>query len=71
MAIIEVVLPGGDIAIVSSNQSPDELKKTILSRQQIAANYCISKGWPTDPSQLTFDQIIEIRKTKDWISAGR
>ena len=71
MSEVKVVLPGGSIVIASSQKSADELSKAIVTRQQIVANYCKSKGWPTDPTQLSFEQILEIRDTKEWIDAGK
>lgn len=72
MTQIKVVMPGGGIAHVSSDTHDEEgLKNVIKNRQQVAYDYCMSKGWPTDPTQLSFEQIIEIRETKQWIEAGK
>lgn len=72
MAQIKVVLPSGNIANVSNNNHDAEgISKIINNRLNIAVKYCQSKGWSTDPTKLSFAQILEIRKQKEWIEAGK
>ena len=40
-------------------------------REKIAFDYCIQKGWPTDPAELSFEQIFEIRALEAWKNARR
>lgn len=37
-------------------------------RLKIAFDYCLKKGWPTDPVELSFEQILEIRALDEWIN---
>jgi hypothetical protein len=72
MAQIKVVLPNSGIVSVSSNNlNEQQLANSVNNRQRIAYDYCQSKGWPTDPTELSFDQILEIRKQQNWIDAGK
>jgi len=43
-----------------------ETRKIIESRHKTSTDYCISKGWSTDFSELDFDQIMEIRSLNSW-----
>lgn len=71
MSQVKVILPGGEMVAVTSNQhDADALSKVIVSRQKIAEDYCSKMGWPADPTQLSFYQIFEIRKQQNWIDAG-
>ncbi len=72
MSEIKVVLPySGMVTVTHSTKDADSLMKAVVSRQQIAADYCIKKGWPTNPAELSFEQIFEIRKLPEWIEAGK
>jgi len=44
----------------------EKLNELVLRRGRIAFNYCVSKGWPTDPAELTIEQIMEIRSQENW-----
>lgn len=48
-----------------------QIQAIIRERQAIATNYCQKMGWPTDPAQLSFNQIIEIRDQQDWKDAPK
>lgn len=50
----------------------DEKIKTIVERRyKIAIDYCIAKGWPTEPGELSFEQIDEIRQLDSWINVTK
>ena len=46
------------------NQSQTE--EIIKRRHEIAIAYCNEKGWSTNPQELSFDQILEIRSQEKW-----
>lgn len=58
------------IIIAENDAAAASINKTISTRQEISLKYCKEKGWPTDPEQLSFDQILEIRALPEWIKAG-
>lgn len=71
MAIIKVVLPTGSmVAVGSSEHDAESLRRVIDLRQQIATDYCIKNGWPTDFEKLSFEQIMGIRALPEWVKAG-
>jgi hypothetical protein len=43
-----------------------QTEEIIKRRQKIAANYCQEKGWSTNPTDLSFEQILEIRAQQEW-----
>ncbi|MES2395641.1 MAG: hypothetical protein V4549_06545 [Bacteroidota bacterium] len=51
-------------------EDQDKLNKIIKKRNQIVYDYCISKGWPLLPENLSIEQIMEIRKLKEWKEAS-
>lgn len=72
MSEINVVMPQGYMVKVSSNKHTEsELKGVIFKREQIAHDYCVKKGWSIKPSELSFQQILEIRNQQEWIDAGK
>jgi hypothetical protein len=52
-----------------------KMKRTIAEviqlRLKISKEYCEKQGWPLDPAQLSIDQILEIRKLKEWQDATK
>lgn len=46
--------------------STEQQKEIIQRRHQIVLDYCKKEGWEADPNKLTFEQIFEIRKQKEW-----
>jgi len=42
------------------------IEEAIQLRFKISMEYCEKQGWPLDPTQLTIDQILEIRELKEW-----
>lgn len=70
MSKIVTVLKNGTLIETTGNgMSEEQISKTIISRQQIAHDYCIKKGWSTNPSELSFEQILEIRELPEWKNA--
>jgi len=45
------------------------IEQIIQGRLEFSKNYCEKKGWPTEPSALSFEQIMEIREQPEWINA--
>jgi hypothetical protein len=55
----------GDNVLVDVNNSIDEdTRKVLEMRGEFSKNYCAEKGW--DMANLTFDQVLEIRKQPEW-----
>ena len=50
-------------------QGYDDMAQVIRDRHVIVTAYCENKGWDVD--DLSFEQILEIRKQQDWIDAGK
>jgi hypothetical protein len=46
------------------------LNKLLWARHGFVNGYCTAKEWPTDPTQLSFDQIFEIRAHEGWLHAA-
>ena len=42
----------------------------VQKRHDFAVRYCESKGWPTDPAELSLTQIMEIRGQSEWQDAA-
>ena len=52
-----------------------EVEKVITNRIEFSLSYAKEKGWIVDPNkplheQLSFEQILEIRKLPEWINAS-
>ena len=45
--------------------SPEQ-ETFLMARGEFAKKYCIEYDWPTDPSKLSIEQILEIRKQDGW-----
>lgn len=44
----------------------DEQKKILKAREEFAIKYCAEKGWGSNISDITIDQIMEIRSQEGW-----
>ena len=44
----------------------EQLQEIINRRHEIVFNYRKEKGWSADPSEMTIDQIMEIRSQQNW-----
>ena len=70
MSTVNIVMPGGTIVPTSSDfHSEEQIKSIVKNRQQIAYDYCVKMGWPTEPTELSFEQIFEIRELPEWKNA--
>jgi hypothetical protein len=55
----------GDHVLVDHHNSIDEETRKILElRGEFSKRYCEERGW--DMANITFDQILEIRKQPEW-----
>lgn len=41
-------------------------KRVLRGRDAFVQAYCAAKGWPVNPSELSWDQIMEIRSQDGW-----
>jgi len=48
-----------------------QTEEIIKRRHEIVVNYCQEKGWSTNPTELSFEQILEIRKQREWIDVPK
>jgi hypothetical protein len=48
-----------------------QFQRTVDERHAIAEAHCKAMGWPTEFTELSLEQIMEIRKLPAWIAAGR
>lgn len=48
-----------------------QTEEIIKRRHEIVIAYCNEKGWSTFPEELSFDQILEIRKQQNWIDVPK
>lgn len=56
--------------ITETKEKQDEISRVIKNRVEIAAEYCKKMGWSANPSELSFEQILEIRGLEEWKQAG-
>jgi hypothetical protein len=63
--------PDGSIGICTDSEQATKTQRIIDARHQFNVAYCTSRGWPTDPAELTIAQIMEIRERDGWKNAGR
>lgn len=59
------------IYVSGNSQDAQGIKNIIEERFRISNEYCVSKGWPTNPADLSFEQIMEIRALDSWKNAGK
>ena len=48
-----------------------QTEEIIKRRHEIVVKYCQEKGWSTNPTELSFEQILEIRKQQEWIDVPK
>ena len=53
------------------NPKRRKLPAFIEKRHKVVTNYCKKMGWPLDVEKLSIEQILEIRKTREWKDAGK
>ena len=53
----------GNIEIYGA--SPEQ-EAAITARDRFIRKYSTERGWPENPQELSFEQIIEIRKQDGW-----
>ncbi len=64
-------LPGGDLELHSSGDlSKDPEARLLYNRGRFSQEYAAARGWPTDFSKLSFEQIGEIRSQPEWKHAA-
>lgn len=66
-----VKLASGSVLTVTHESDAARVQRTVSQRHAIAMAYCREQGWPEDPSELTMEQILEIRRLPAWQEAGR
>ncbi len=62
-------MPNGMTVFCPSGDA-DEHQEMINRRDKVVRAYCQKQGWPTDATQLSIDQILQIRATDEWKNAG-
>jgi hypothetical protein len=67
----EVVHPrkdpfGNSILIPGTPEQADSLVDLLTRRSRFVKDECVRRGWPTDPRDLSIEQILEIRKLPGW-----
>ena len=48
-----------------------KMEEIIKRRHEIVIAYCEKMEWEANPETLTLEQIMEIRKQKDWIDVPK
>lgn len=70
LAYLKAVLKPQEDKLISEPKDmktqAEKVNELIARRGKIAKDYCVSKGWPIDPVELSFDQILEIRALDSW-----
>lgn len=66
-----IKLPSGGTVIHLGPGSVEDAQKVMDRRHQIVVAYCEKMGWPTEPKELSIDQILEIRLLPEWQNAGK
>lgn len=56
----------GSVIHTGSDAQADEHDRIIKARAAFTVAYATERGWPTDPAQMTFEQIFEIRDQDGW-----
>lgn len=63
-------IPGGMELWSSGDLKNDPHARIIHNRGRFTQEYAASKGWPTEFTKLSIDQILEIRDQPEWKHAG-
>jgi hypothetical protein len=62
-----IELPGGLSAFHPGTDAEAEAAEDLIARRhKFVQEFCASKGWPTDPTELSIEQILEIREQPGW-----
>ena len=56
----------GTVIVNGTDAENTEVERVIHARHAFATSYCTEKGWPTDATKLSIDQIMEIRAQPGW-----
>lgn len=62
--------PNGPVMFNGTDEEAKIFERTIAARHAFAMKYCTEQGWPTEPTELSFQQVIEIRSQEEWKTAG-
>jgi hypothetical protein len=65
-----VQLPGDAGTLFAPNGDAREIQRIVDTRHAFGVQYCKAKGWSTNPAELSFEQIFEIRAQPGWKNAG-
>ena len=66
----EIKLPGKrgpSVFHPGTDEQIKEYEEGLERRHRFIVKYCASRGWPSDASELSMDQIMEVRKQPGWI----
>lgn len=63
-------IPGGAKLWSPGDLKNDPHARIVHNRGRFSQEYAASKGWPTEFSKLSIDQILEIRDQPEWKHAG-
>ncbi len=60
--------PGGGPDVIHTGTEAEAVKteELLAARHEFIIKFCGEKGWPTDPTQLSIAQIMEVRKQPGW-----
>ena len=63
-----VKLPGGSgsVLVMGTQSDADRTQAVINARHAFTQEYCQEQGWPSNPDQLSIEQILQIRKQDGW-----
>lgn len=52
-----------------SDEEAEAVQAKLDRRHEFIVKFCGEKGWPTNPKELTIEQIMEIRNQPGWRDA--
>lgn len=58
--------PMGPAIHIGTEAEAKQVESLLEKRHRFVISYCESKGWPTELTQLSIDQILEIRSKSGW-----
>ncbi len=62
----KIETPAGLAFHPGTAEEAEAANKILWARHRFVVAYCESKGWPTNPDELSLDQIFEIREQDGW-----